>query len=79
MAISAHACLARRPQSHKPAAGLIYAPDWAHWPGLVVHQPGAPSSDVSPPAKQPSLRIEIVKRSDDMKRFVVLPRRWVVV
>jgi putative transposase len=29
-------------------------------------------------AKQPSLRIEIVKRSDDMKGFVVLPRRWVV-
>jgi hypothetical protein len=24
------------------------------------------------------LRIEIVKRSDDMKGFVVLPRRWVV-
>ena len=29
-------------------------------------------------ARQPSLRIEIVKRSDDMKGFVVLPRRWVV-
>jgi transposase len=29
-------------------------------------------------ATQPSLRIEIVKRSDDMKGFVVLPRRWVV-
>jgi len=29
-------------------------------------------------AKQPDLRIEIVKRSDDMKGFVVLPRRWVV-
>jgi transposase len=27
---------------------------------------------------QPGLRIEIVKRSDDMKGFVVLPRRWVV-
>ena len=26
----------------------------------------------------PLLRIEIVKRSDDMKGFVVLPRRWVV-
>jgi len=24
------------------------------------------------------LRLEIVKRSDDMKGFVVLPRRWVV-
>lgn len=29
-------------------------------------------------ARQPSLRIEIIKRSDDMKGFVVLPRRWVV-
>ena len=26
----------------------------------------------------PPLRIEIVKRSDDMKGFVVVPRRWVV-
>jgi len=29
-------------------------------------------------AQQRSLRIEIVKRSDDVKGFVVLPRRWVV-
>ena len=29
-------------------------------------------------AKVPALRIEIVKRTDDMKGFVVLPRRWVV-
>jgi transposase len=29
-------------------------------------------------AKIPVLRIEIVKRTDDMKGFVVLPRRWVV-
>jgi putative transposase len=29
-------------------------------------------------AKSPGLRVEIVKRSDDMKGFVVLPRRWVV-
>lgn len=29
-------------------------------------------------AKVPSLHIEIVKRSDDMKGFVLLPRRWVV-
>lgn len=29
-------------------------------------------------AKNPGLRIEIVKRSDDIKGFVVLPRRWVV-
>jgi len=29
-------------------------------------------------AKVPLLRMEIVKRSDTIKRFVVLPRRWVV-
>ena len=29
-------------------------------------------------AANPGLRVEIVKRSDDMKGFVVLPRRWVV-
>jgi transposase len=26
----------------------------------------------------PRLRMEIVKRSDDTKGFIVLPRRWVV-
>ena len=29
-------------------------------------------------AKSPGLRIQIVKRTDDIKGFVVLPRRWVV-
>ena len=29
-------------------------------------------------AKVPRLRMEIVKRSDNVKGFVVLPRRWVV-
>ncbi len=29
-------------------------------------------------AKVPVLRLEIVKRSDDLKGFAVLPRRWVV-
>jgi putative transposase len=29
-------------------------------------------------AKVPPLRMEIVKRTDDMSGFVVLPRRWVV-
>jgi transposase len=29
-------------------------------------------------AKVPALPIEIVKRSDDMKGLVLLPRRWVV-
>jgi transposase len=29
-------------------------------------------------AKVPLLRVGIVKRSDDMKGLVILPRRWVV-
>ncbi len=29
-------------------------------------------------ARVPCLRLEIVKRTDDLKGFVVLPRRWVV-
>jgi transposase len=29
-------------------------------------------------ARAPPLRVEIVKRTDDMLGFVVLPRRWVV-
>ena len=29
-------------------------------------------------AKSPGLRLQIVKRTDDTKGFVVLPRRWVV-
>ena len=29
-------------------------------------------------ANVPLLRMEIVKRSDDVKGFVVVPRRWVV-
>jgi transposase len=29
-------------------------------------------------AKSPGLRIQIVKRTDDIRGFVVLPRRWVV-
>ena len=33
---------------------------------------------VSVVAQQPPLRVQIVKRTDDMKGFVVLPRRWVV-
>ena len=29
-------------------------------------------------AKMPALLMEIVKRSNDMSGFVILPRRWVV-
>jgi hypothetical protein len=35
------------------------------------------NSRVARPTKVPSLRVKIVKRSDDMKGFVVLTRRWV--
>ena len=41
--------------------------------GTVNSEPGKTNV-----VKVPSLRIEIVKRSDDMKGFVLLPRRWVV-
>jgi transposase len=30
------------------------------------------------PVKVPVLRVEIVKRSDDVNGFVVVPRRWAV-
>jgi putative transposase len=40
--------------------------------GYNAHQVNAAVS------KLPSLRMEIVKRSDDVKGFLVLPRRWVV-
>jgi putative transposase len=29
-------------------------------------------------ARSPGLRLEVVKRTDDIKGFIVLPRRWVV-
>ena len=46
-------------------------PVWAD-PGYNAHQ----VNDAV--AKAPGLRIEIIRRSDDMKGFVILPRRWVV-
>ena len=33
---------------------------------------------MAPASGLPLLRMEIVEQSDDMKGFVVLPRRWVV-
>ena len=42
---------------------------------MVATTPGQVDAAV---AKVPRLRLEIVKRSDDAKGFVVLPRRWVV-
>ena len=46
-----------------------------------LHPPANPRAPGGPPqvaTKVPSLRIEIAKRSDDMKGFVLLRRRWVV-
>jgi putative transposase len=50
-----------------------------NWLELVWADGGYNAHQVSSTlAGNPGLRIEIVKRSDDIKGFVVLPRRWVV-
>ena len=49
-----------------------------NWLELVWADNGYNAWQVKRCAANPGLRIEIVKRSDDMKGFVVLPRRWVV-
>ena len=49
------------------------------WLGLVWADAGYHAHQVDTAvAKTPALRLEIVKRSDDMSGFVVIPRRWVV-
>ena len=49
------------------------------WLGLIWADGGYKPWQVDAAlAKVPLLRMEIVKRSDDLKGFVVLPRRWVV-
>jgi transposase len=49
------------------------------WLELVWADGGYNAHQVDATAdKNPGLRIEIVKRSDAIKGFVVLPRRWVV-
>jgi putative transposase len=49
------------------------------WLGLIWADGGYNAGQVEAAvAGVPVLRMEIVKRSDDMKGFVVLPRRWVV-
>jgi transposase len=47
----------------------------SNWSGRTMATTRGKSKAV---AKVPVLRLEIVKRSDDLKGFVVLPRRWVV-
>jgi transposase len=50
-----------------------------NWLELVWADGGYNAHQVERAAAQvPPLRVEIVKRSGDMKGFVVLPRRWVV-
>jgi transposase len=50
-----------------------------HWLGLIWADGDYNARQVEAAvAKVPLLRMEIVKRSDDMQGFVVLPRRWVV-
>ena len=51
------------------------SPGW-NWSGPMPAT--TPGRSTLPWPRCPSLRMEIVKRSDDMKGFVVLPRRWVV-
>jgi putative transposase len=48
------------------------------WLELIWADGGYNARQVEAVAKVPVPRMEIVKRSDDMKGFVVLPRRWVV-
>ena len=65
----------------RDGAGLVFDKIRTRFPGLeLVWADGgykAHQVTAAVAANQP-LRIEIVKRSDDMKGFVVLPRRWVV-
>jgi len=48
------------------------------WLELVWADGGYNAHQVQAAARAAPLRVEIVKRCDDMKGFVVLPRRWVV-
>ena len=59
---------ARNPR-HSPAGTIPKAPGSSSISARAVPCDRAPTI---------SLRLEIVKRSDDTKGFVVLPRRWVV-
>src|SRR5215813_14468198 len=52
---------------------------WFAWLELIWADGGYNAWQVDAAvAKVPRLRLEIVKRSDSIKGFVVLPRRWVV-
>lgn len=48
------------------------------WLELIWADGGYDAHRVKTAAAVPTLRMGIEKRTDDMKGFVVLPRRWVV-
>ncbi len=60
------------PSQPKIAKFPVFSRGSGNWAGYNAWQVEAAV------AKVPVLRMEIVKRSDDMKGFIVLPRRWVV-
>ena len=65
----------------RDGAGLVFDKIRESFPGLelVWADGGYNAHQVqTAAAANPGLRVEIVKRSDDVKGFVVLPRRWVV-
>jgi transposase len=49
-----------------------------HWIELLFVDGGYAGPKFAKAVKLPRLTIEVVKRSDDAKGFVLLPRRWVV-
>jgi transposase len=64
----------------RDGAGLVLDQIRERFPGLelVWADGGCNAHQVqTAAAANPGLRIEIVKRSDDVKGFAVLPRRWV--
>lgn len=65
----------------RDGAGLVFDKIRESFPGLelVWADGGYNAHQVqTAAAANPGLRVEIVKRSDDVKGFAVLPRRWVV-
>ena len=65
---------------HRDGAGLVLNKRLRPFPWLELIWAGgsSPWQVEAAVAKVPLLRMEIVKRSDNIKRFVVLPRRCVV-
>jgi hypothetical protein len=73
--------------STRPAYRIVTARRWFldkirkrfPWLELVWADAGCNAHQVKHAiARSPGLRLEIVKRTDDIKGFVALPRRWVV-